>query len=151
MTWFTDATSRQEILALQPDHQAHFNAMYNALWSLPHIPGDILELCRLRLAQMHDSDTEWQRSEFTINNAKRDQLSQWHRSPEFTDAERACLDLTEVYAMDPQAISDEQANAVKAHFGDVGLVSLVEALGLFFGLTRLSLIWNLSAEHLENT
>ena len=47
--------------------------------------------------------------------------------------------------MDAQALTDELADAVKAHFGDAGLVLLVEALGILDGMTRLSLLWQLPA------
>jgi hypothetical protein len=47
--------------------------------------------------------------------------------------------------MDAQALTDELAEAVKSHFGDAGLVMLVEALGILDGMTRLSLLWQLPA------
>ena len=146
MTWITNATTREGILALLPRQQALFNKLYASLWQLPHLPGSVLELCRLRIAQMHQSATEWQRQECAIADDQRQQLSQWHCSESFSDAERACLDITEVYVMDPQAITDEQAAAVKRHFGDAGLVALVEALGLFYGLTRLGILWGLAPQ-----
>ena len=43
--------------------------------------------------------------------------------------------------MDVQAITDAQAEAVKAHFGDAGLVLLIEALGQFDGVARLRRLW----------
>ena len=143
MTWLNGATTRTQVLAMLPHLQPGFDALYAALWRLPQLPPAVLELCRLRLAQLHDSHTEWQRSEFPLDPEKRDQLSNWNTSPLFSAAEQACLDLAEVYAMDPQAITDEQTDAVKSHFGDAGLVALVEALGLFYGLTRLSQLWQL--------
>jgi len=74
-----------------------------------------------------------------------DNLTRWESDNCFSVAERACLAFTEVYAMDVQALTDEQADAVKTHFGDAGLVLLVEALGIFDGMTRLSLLWRLPA------
>jgi hypothetical protein len=46
--------------------------------------------------------------------------------------------------MDAQALTDEHAEAVKSHFGDAGMVLLVEALGILDGMTRLSLLWQLT-------
>jgi hypothetical protein len=43
--------------------------------------------------------------------------------------------------MDCSAITDAQADAVKAHIGEEGLVALLQALGVFDGLIRLGLIW----------
>lgn len=147
MTWFNDAATRREVFATLPQFQGQFDALYGALWSLPQLPADILELCRLRMAQLHNSDTEWHRQEHPVPAGKRERLSHWHSDAQFSAGERACLEFTEVYAMDPQAITDDQATAVKAHFGEAGLVALVEALGLFFGLTRLSLLWQLAPEN----
>lgn len=146
MRWFTTANTRDAVLETLPDYKAQFDALYGALWSLPQIPAPVLELCRLRLAQLHDCAAEWQREEVALPRAQRDELTRWHKSPAFSEAERACLEFTEVYAMDPASISDAQADAVKAHFGDAGLVALIEALGLFFGLTRLSLLWQLTPQ-----
>ena len=48
--------------------------------------------------------------------------------------------------MDVQALTDQHEEAVKTHFGDEGLVLLVEALGILDGMTRLSLLWELPAK-----
>lgn len=144
MAWRNKPRSRAELLAVTPEYGALFNNLYNQLWRLPQIPATTLELCRLRIAQLHRNDSEWQREEVTLDQAQRDQLANWHGVDCFSTAEQACLGFTEVYAMDPQAITDELAEAVKAHYGEPGLVALIEALGLFYGLTRLSLLWQLS-------
>jgi alkylhydroperoxidase family enzyme len=80
-----------------------------------------------------------------VQDGKREHLSNWDTDSRFSDAERACLAFTEVYAMDTQAITDELAAAVKLHVGDAGLVLLVEALGILDGRIRLSLLWQLPA------
>jgi len=149
MTWFNAASSRDDILSVLPDYQAGFNALYNTLWQLQEIPPVTLELCRLRIAQLHCCDTEWQRQEVDIPTVRRDALTSWHRSERFNPGEQACLAFAEVYAMDPQAITDEQADAVKTAYGEPGLVALIEALGLFYGLTRLSQLWELSPENAQ--
>ncbi|MGD9598223.1 MAG: hypothetical protein AB7G76_11615 [Steroidobacteraceae bacterium] len=45
-----------------------------------------------------------------------------------------------IYGQDPQAITDELAGAVKAHFGETGLVALIEALGVIDGRIRLAMM-----------
>ena len=122
-----------------------FMALYQSFWQLESIPAQTLELCRLRQAVLLGSELAWQHEEQFIPEEKRAQLAQWCDSPLFSDAEKACLELTEVHAMDARAISDEQADAVKAHFGDVGLVALVQALGVFDAVARLGLIWDLQS------
>jgi alkylhydroperoxidase family enzyme len=143
MNWIGTGNDRQSTMQELPDIAASFTQLYQSLWMQPHIPAATLELCRLRLAQLHQCEAEWQREDYVLRASRRDALSRWDSDDQFTDAERACLAFTEVYAMDTQAITDEHADAVKSHFGDAGLVLLVEALGILDGMTRLSLLWQL--------
>ncbi|TXS92903.1 hypothetical protein FV139_13145 [Parahaliea maris] len=145
MNWINGGTDRATTLASVPELAGTFKALYESFWTQPHIPGMTLELCRLRLAQLHNSDLEWARKDCEIGAGKREQLAGWSSCDGFTHAERACIEFTEIYAMDAQAITDDIAAAVKGHYGDAGLVALVEALGIFDGMTRLSLLWQLSA------
>lgn len=151
MNWFSPATTREEVLATLPDYQRGFDALYQSLWQLEEIPAPVLERCRLRVAQLHRCDSEWQRQEARLPAGQRQDLADWHRSDHFDAADRACLAFTEVYVMDPQALTDEHADAVKDAFGEPGLVALVEALGLFYGLTRLSQLWGLPTGPEETT
>ncbi len=150
MTWFSTASTRDEVLALLPAFQQGFDTLYASVWKQAVMPAPLLELCRLRIAQLHRCEVEWQRQCCALPSAQREHLSDWHRSPHFDAAERACLELCEVYTAGPAAISDAQADAVKAHFGEAGFVALAEAMGLFFGLTRLSLLWQLPMEDADH-
>ncbi len=140
----TPFKNRKAMLGILPDIATPFTALYQSLWRQSHLPAAVLELCRLRLAQLHRCEVEWQRSEMALTAEKRGSLARWDIDSEFSDAERACLAFTEVYAMDAQALTDAHAEAVKSYFGDAGLVLLIEALGIFDGMTRLSLLWQLS-------
>lgn len=146
MGWLAGGSDRNSTMAVLPDLAACFDALYASLWTQPHLPADILELCRLRLAQLHRSDVEWERKGVDVAASKRDALRQWDSAAQFSAPERVCLAFTEVYAMDAQAITDALAQDVKDHFGDAGLVLLVEALGILDGMTRLSLLWQLPAD-----
>ena len=145
MSWLAGAADRQQVLAATPELADSYAQLYAQLWTLPHLPARSLELCRLRLAQLHNSAVEWKKSEAELAPGQRLALAEWPSSELFDAEERACLEFCEVYAMDTQAITDAQAESVKQHYGDAGLVALVEALGLFDGMTRLSLLWQLSA------
>jgi alkylhydroperoxidase family enzyme len=145
MNWLNSGTDHQSTIAVLPDLAVAYGALYQSLWTQPHLPAEILELCRSRLAQLHRCTLELQRQECPVQDGKREHLSNWDTDSRFSDAERACLAFTEVYAMDTQAITDELAAAVKLHVGDAGLVMLVEALGILDGRIRLSLLWQLSA------
>jgi alkylhydroperoxidase family enzyme len=149
MTWIAAGDDREAIMRSLPTIGDHFAGLYQSFWQLPHIPPDILELCRLRLAQLHSSDNDQALEEQPIDPEKKANLRHWGKHEAFTSAERACLAFTEVHAMDAQAITDHQADAVKAHFGDEGLVTLVQALGVFDGMIRLGLLWGLSTQAKE--
>jgi alkylhydroperoxidase family enzyme len=147
----TPFKNRNAMLGELPDIAVPFTALYQSLWHQSHLPNEVLELCRLRLAQLHRCEVEWQRSEMELAPGKKGSLARWDTDEEFSDAERACLAFTEVYAMDAQALTDVQAEAVKSHFDDGGLVLLIEALGIFDGMTRLSLLWQLSDSAVPDT
>jgi alkylhydroperoxidase family enzyme len=144
MSWISRADDRQSTISTLPEIAEPFFALYRSLWNQPHLPVETLELCRLRLAQLHRCDLELQRCEIELPDEKSLGLARWESGKQFSAAERACLAFTEVYAMDAQALTDEHAEAVKSHVGDEGLVLLVEALGILDGMTRLSLLWQLT-------
>ncbi len=66
----------------------------------------------------------------------------WRKEPTFSVVERAVLDFTEYYYMDPQSIPDEVASKVVDLTGENGLVCLVEALGFIDSRIRLALIYS---------
>lgn len=146
MSWISTGGDRRSIVGELTEIAAPYLALEQSLWHQPHLPAEVLELCRLRLAQLHRCAVELARTGWEIPEEKKAALTHWERSELFTAADRGCLAFTEVYAMDAQALTDDHAAAVKAHFGDAGLVLLVEALGLLDGAMRVSLLWALSPE-----
>ena len=132
-----------------PEVGEHFLALYRSFWSLESLPAETLELCRLRLAQLLRSDIALKHQEVALTSKQRDELRRWPDSGVFSASQKACLELTEVHAMDARSISDEQADAVKAHYGEVGFVALVQALGVFDAMIRLGLIWGLTSMEVD--
>ncbi|GAB5450230.1 MAG: hypothetical protein Hals2KO_05580 [Halioglobus sp.] len=118
-----------------------FEGLVSALLSQQHLPAPVLELCRLRLAQLHGVPASVAELGIAVAPAQRENLADWHRHSAFDARDRACLAFTEVYAADAQAITDALADAVKAQCGDAGLVALIEALGLLDGLLRTERLW----------
>ncbi|MDX1736193.1 MAG: hypothetical protein R3228_17585 [Halioglobus sp.] len=119
-----------------------FARLYDALYSQQHLPREVVELCRLRLAQLHGGADEGTGQTITIDAERRAALSGWPSDERFSSGEKACLGFAEVYAMDAGALTDDQAEAVRAEYGDAGLVTLIEALGVLDGLRRVSLLWS---------
>ena len=143
MSWLASGNDRRSTVEQLPDIAAPYFVLERSLWDQPHMPAETLELCRLRLAQLHRCEVAYARAGYPLPASKREALECWDTSEQFSAAERACLSFAEVYAMDTQALTDEQAAAVKQHVGDAGLVLLIEALGMFDGMIRLSLLWQL--------
>jgi alkylhydroperoxidase family enzyme len=125
-----------------------FEAVWQQIWRQDHVPPSLLELCRLRLAQLHGAQAEFGPRHGIGMDAERIEAVRTGRyagDPRFGAAERAVLDFTEVYAQDPAAITDDLADAVKQHFGEPGLVCLIEALGFIDGRIRLAMMFSVLA------
>lgn len=141
-----DPTSQNALIAkiqTLPAIGQGFLNLYDSLWTLPSLPASTLECCRRRLAQLRHCDPDWLPSHYELEADKAGALSRWPSSPVFDDAERACLEFAEIHAMDAASITDAQAAAVKLHYGDAGLVALIEALGIIDGMLRLGCIWGI--------
>ncbi|MBK7252273.1 MAG: hypothetical protein IPI06_15805 [Gammaproteobacteria bacterium] len=122
-------------------------ALWQAVWRQKHVPAPVLELCRLRLAQLHGAVHELEappprdaRERLDAAKSRSVITGSWVRESCLSPAERSALEFAEVYGQDPQAITDELAAAVKEHFGDAGLVALIEALGVIDGRIRLAMM-----------
>lgn len=129
---------------------AAYDRMWQALWDQQQVPRTVLEACRLRLAAMHSAEEDLRlRNALTPvtpleeNKAQAVIAGRWQKADDFSAAERAALEFTEVYAMDPGAITDEQAAAVVASLGNAGLVALIEFLGFAEGRLRLAMMFAL--------
>lgn len=134
-------SSQQELLEGLPAVGRPFMALRDALWQQAYLPADILALCHQRIAQLHGAQVDQLAPEgLALDPDKLAAVPHWPDDSRFSAQERACLTFTEVYVQDCQALSDDQAEAVKAHFGDAGLVALVQALGVLDSLLRLQLM-----------
>jgi hypothetical protein len=116
-------------------------------WDLPHLSPESIELSRLALAVMHKAEAEQAErhpSAAGMPQVKIDAVlnESWRKEPTFSVVERAVLDFTEYYYMDPQSIPDEVASKVVDLTGENGLVCLVEALGFIDSRIRLALMYS---------
>lgn len=121
-----------------------YDDVWLALWNQPYLPVTTLELCRLRLAQLHGSAADIAlRLNADLDEEKAQAVLAGHYTgtANFSEAELVMLEFAEVYAQDPAAISDDMADRVKQHVGETGLVCLVEALGFIDGRLRLALMF----------
>lgn len=147
MTMIIPATSATLELGASPDLEGAFHAVWEALGRQHHLPVGILELARLRLASMHHADHEmalrspWA-SGLSEQKAADTLAGNWHRGADFDASEKAVLAFAEIYAQGAEFITDELATDIKGHFGDAGLVCLIEALGFIDARIRLTLVFS---------
>ncbi len=122
-------------LALAGSPAASFARLWQTLWVQPYLTPAQLELCRLTLARLHGDEAERTAvnphlAPGTLSAAQREgALSGTAAAAGFAASERALLEFTECYAIDPQGIPDAVADEVVRHLGESGLVFLIEALG----------------------
>ncbi|MEO8604331.1 MAG: carboxymuconolactone decarboxylase family protein [bacterium] len=144
MSWL-GSDSFAGVFALRPQLFADYQAFADRLWTDRAVDPRVLELCRLRVAQILGCTSELRRrspgSEAAgVDESRLAELADWPRSAHFSAAERACLRFAEGFALDPHGLSDDDAAAVAAHLTPAEMVALVEALALFDGFTRFRLM-----------
>lgn len=131
-----------------PELEQCFHEFHRSVWQQPHVSVEVLELCRLRIAQLLsaelDMSVRYSPAAACIAEQKISQLAYYYRSDDFSALEQACIQLAECFVMDPATITDEMAAAVIAELGDAGYVALLEACGLFDGFSRFRLLLNCS-------
>jgi len=97
------------------------------------MPPALVELCRLRIAQIvRGSDTpSISASEAQTAGISQDQLAElatWFTSDRFDASERACLQLAEYFCYSAQSVSDEIVAEVSAHLTAEQLLALTNAI-----------------------
>jgi hypothetical protein len=122
---------------------ASFARLWQSLWVQRYVPPALLEMCRLTLARLHQDELELAAPNphvepGTLSRERRALVvaGDTFKSSAFTAAEKALLEFTESYGLEPRSITDELADRVKAHLGEAGLVFLIEALGCIDGRIR---------------
>jgi hypothetical protein len=120
-----------------------FARLWDKLWQEGPLGAELLDLCRLTFARLHADPLETAAlnphlpRSGALESRRRAVLGGTaHTDPAFAGRERAVLEFAELYWLDARSITDEAADAVKAHYGEPGLVYLVEALGLLDGRIR---------------
>jgi alkylhydroperoxidase family enzyme len=149
VTWLPETapgdTPLDRVFGLRPDLYEPFRAFYAVFWADHLLDPVVLELCRLRVAQLLGCDSE-QRVRYApardagLTEEQVAGLPTWPQAPSFTDAQRAALAFAEQFVLDPHGIDDELRDTVIDHLTLPGLVALCEALALFDGFCRFRII-----------
>ena len=126
MTWLPiDAASlseRDAVLDLKPEVHARLRELLTLAWQITD--ARLLDLCRLRLAQMMTARAETAGADAGLLV----DLDGWRSRPAFSDRERAALAYAEQYHRDHQQISNDQHDAIARHLSPRELVNFVWAL-----------------------
>ncbi len=136
--------SFSETIQLCPDLADCFMQFHQCVWQQSHVPQGVLELCRLRIAQLLSAELDlsvrYKPTLACLSADKVSHLSRYYQSEKFSKLERNCIELAECFVLDPATITDEMASSVITHIGDAGYVALLEACGVFEGFTRFRLV-----------
>ena len=140
-------TAFDELLDLRPDLAAPYRDFIGLFWDRRLIDLVVLELCRLRVAQLLGCASELaDRSRPAVagglTEAQVERLPEWPTATEFSAAQRSALGYTEQFVFDPHGVDDAMRAELRRHFTTAECVALTEALAVFDGFTRVRLIFD---------
>jgi AhpD family alkylhydroperoxidase len=145
MTWLQKTaegeTGLGSVYGLVPGAYARHKELVEHIWQPGLIDPVVLELCRLRVAQLlrcpHEIDARTPAAvQAGLDEAKIGQLPQWPTSPAFSAAERAALGFAEMYVIDPGSVTDELCAKVTEHFTSQEVAVLTTAIAVFDAISR---------------
>ena len=130
-------------LGQRPELWSRFQTFYDALWNDGHISRRVLELCRLRVAAIHDCDAEWAFRTADVFIAEND-LAALRRGDfrPFDHCEQSALLIAEKTPFQHQAITDSDVKAVEKGYGPAATVALLTAIAFFDVRCRWHLTFN---------
>jgi alkylhydroperoxidase family enzyme len=153
MTWLAvheAPTHFESVLAHRPELLTRFRSFYSALWSTQAIPRRVLELCRLRIAAIHDCEAEWVVRDAAIA-LDENTLAALHagRFDSFASDEQAALAVAEQMPYGQHQVSDADVARLQSAFGSAGTVTLLTALAFFDVTCRLKCVFGVVPEPRE--
>jgi alkylhydroperoxidase family enzyme len=145
-TWFPERvegrTLLDQVAGLRPAYAQALREVEAAVWAQDQVEPELLELCRLRIAQMLGADAATNAPPVSVapDAALVAQLRQWPTSDGFSERQRVALGFAEQLVVDAQGVGDEQAAQVIAALGDGGFLVLTYACGFFETTQRASIL-----------
>lgn len=150
MSWLAQAPNAaspiEGYFGLRPELLDRYRRFYGTLWDEELLDPGLLEMVRLRIAQIHGSRAEMavRHRSTGLSPEKIDALAQWRGSDLFDDRDRVLLAYAEQIPFAHQMISDEDAAAVRDVLGDAGYVAFSVAVAMFDALCRVRLTMELA-------
>lgn len=141
------ASALEGVLAHRPELLTRYRTFVQSFWRDNLLPRRVLELCRLRIAYIHDCQAELavRDDEVVLDDAQEAALRAGDFDV-FEPAERAALTLAEHMPFAAHGIEDEWVSTADDHFGHPGCVALLTALAFFDVTCRMKLVFGLPAE-----
>lgn len=146
MTWLPTATDTptafEGVLGLRPELLQLQKEFYGRLWEAEPALNGVLELCRLRIAQLHDCAAEFgiRHAGTGVKEEMIAALDKWRGASCFSDVERAAFNLAERLPWQVHEITDADVAALRGRLSDPQIVTLLLALVLFDMHCRLRLV-----------
>ncbi|TDJ25636.1 MAG: carboxymuconolactone decarboxylase family protein [Gammaproteobacteria bacterium] len=145
MTWLTGNDSApsalEGLLGLRPELLSRYRAFYATFWEDGLVPPRTLELCRLRIAAIHECEAEWLIRDTAVGLAD-EELAQLRSGgfDGFSKDEQAALAVAEQIPHQHHQISDADIQVLENMLAPAGAVSLLTALAFFDVASRLKLV-----------
>jgi alkylhydroperoxidase family enzyme len=138
-------TAVERVLGLRADLHAEVATWYGHVWDPPVCDPVILELVRLRLAQLHGC-REQQAVRYALprerglTEDRASAVSRWATDPSFSAAERAAIAFAELFVIDVHAVTDDDVEAMRQHLSDTEIAGLCNALAVWDGFMRVRVL-----------
>jgi alkylhydroperoxidase family enzyme len=150
-SWIRDprARSLDELLALSPAAET-LRAYQAAVWRDPATDPLLLELCRLRLAQLLGLDPRTcphapAAVAAGLDDAWIAELPRWPTASRFGARERAALAFAEQWFLDPSGMTDDDCAALRTALGEPGCAAFTMGLALSEAMLRVELALGVAA------
>ncbi len=132
------------VLGLRPDLYEPYQDFAGLFWHRRLVDPVLLELCRLRVAQLLRCESELAARtrpavDAGLTEEMVDRLAEWPTAECFSDSQRAGLAFAEQFVLDPHGVDDALRARLREHLSSSETVALTEALALFDGFTRFRL------------
>jgi alkylhydroperoxidase family enzyme len=137
----TAGATFDDLFALRPALHARYREFLDLLWSRRLVDPVLLELCRLRVAQLLGCEPAFgERHPVAVAAGLAEEkvraLARWRDEPVFQPLERAALVFAEEFVLAPHDVTDGDVAALVTHLTPPEVVALAEALAFFDGFTR---------------
>ncbi len=132
-------------LSHRPELRDLYKRFYGAIWDEELLPRNLVELCRIRIAQIHGCAAELavRDSASAVTAVQVAELDDWGHATHFSPVERAVLTIAEKMPWSHHEITDAEYAEVREHLTEPQTVALTVALALFDANCRLRLVFDL--------